>query len=146
MAGIVFAAALEAGVRVLGRVWKVRPGFRLVVVVLLFVTALIGFFAFAGVQLAIQFAHLKATITTQTGRVPQLAAEFCIQTGNDPLATLKAQIGGSIGQITSVLGSAAGALGGLLLIVTFGIFIAADPQIYARGIAWLTPEAKRDEF
>ena len=76
----------------------------------------------------------------------QLAAEFSIQIGNDPLATLKAQIGGSIGQVTSVLGSAAGALGGLLLIVTFGIFIAAEPQDYARGIAWLTPVAKRDEI
>lgn len=64
MAGIVFAAALDAGVRVLGRVWKVRPCFRLVVVVMLLVAALISFFAFAGVQLALQFAQLKATITT----------------------------------------------------------------------------------
>ena len=146
MAGIVFAAALDAGVRVLGRVWKVRQGLRLAVVVLLFVAALIGFFAFAGVELAAQFAQLKATVTAQTARVAQLAAEFGIQVGDDPLATLKAQIGGSIGQITSVLGSAAGALGGLLLIVTFGIFIAADPRVYERGIAWLTPETKRDDI
>ena len=145
MAGIVFAAGLDAGARLLGRVWPARQGVRLAVVVLLFVAALLGFFAFAGVQLASQFAQLKATLSAQTHRLSSLAAEFGIQTGDDPLATLKAQLGGSIGQITSVLGSAAGAVGGLLLIVTFGIFVAADPRVYERGIAWLTPEAKRAE-
>jgi len=146
MAGIVFAAALDAGSRVLGKVWPARHGFRLAVVVLLFVAALIGFFAFAGVQLASQFAQLKATLAAQTHRLSDIAGEFGVHTGDDPLATLKSQLGGSIGKITSVLGSAAGAVGGLLLIITFGIFVAADPRVYERGIEWLTPETKRTEI
>ncbi|MBV8972267.1 MAG: AI-2E family transporter, partial [Sphingomonadaceae bacterium] len=33
--------------------------------------------------------------------------------------------------------------GGIALIVVFGIFVAADPRLYERGVEWLTPEPKR---
>lgn len=150
LAGAVFAAGLQGGERALGKVWKVRRGIRLTVVVLLFVAALLGFLFFAGTQLAAQFGELRATLVEQSQRLSSLAREYGIssQTGgaSDPVEALKSQLGGSMGRIVSVIGGAAGAVGSLLLIVTFGIFVAADPKLYERGIEWLTPEPRRGEL
>ena len=144
LAGLVFAAGLQGGERLLGRVWPGRRGVRLGVVILLFVAAVIGFLYFAGTQITEQFAQLKATLIAQSERLSQLAKEYGLSTGNDdPLAAIKAQLGSSVGQILTVLGGAAGAIGSLLLIVVFGIFVASDPRLYERGIEWLTPEPRR---
>ncbi len=144
LGGIVFAAGLQGGERLLGRVWRVRRAVRLGVVIVLFVAALGGFLYFAGTQIALQFAQLQTTLVAQSERLSALAKEYGLSSGGgDPIAALKAQIGGSIGQIMTVIGGAAGVLGSVGLIVVFGIFVAADPRLYERGIEWLTPEARR---
>ncbi|MGI4880575.1 MAG: AI-2E family transporter, partial [Janthinobacterium lividum] len=148
LAGFVFAAGLQGGEHLLGRVWSVRRGVRLALVVLAFVVALVGFVYFAGTQLAAQFAELQQTLMRQSDRLSSLAHEYGLSSGGghgggDPMAQLKAQIGSSIGRIMSVIGGAAGAIGSLVLIVTFGIFIAIDPRLYERGVVWLTPQPKR---
>ena len=132
----------------LDRVWRGHRVLKLVIVVLLFVAGLIGFLYFAGTQLAAQFAELQQTLVAQSDRLSRLAHEYGVSTGSgtDPVAALKAQLGGSIGQIATVIGGAAGVIGSLLLIVTFGIFVAADPRLYERGIEWLTPEPKRAQL
>ncbi len=149
LAGIVFAAGLQGGEHLLGRVWKGPRTARLIVVVLVFVAALIGFLYFAGTQLAAQFAELQATLMKQSDYLSGLAKEYGLSSGEgggDPVAALKAQLGGSIGRIATVIGGAAGVVGSLILIITFGIFVAADPRLYERGIEWLTPAAKRDDL
>ena len=146
LAGIVFAAGLQGGERLLGKVWKIPRGLRLTLVFILFVAALFGFIYFAGTQIAAQLAELQATLIKQSDRLAALAHEYGLSSsapGTDPLATLKAQIGGSMGRVLSVIGGAAGAIGGLILIVTFGLFVAADPKLYERGIEWLTPAGRR---
>ncbi len=148
-AGLVFAAGLQGGQHLLGRIWKVHANIRLAVVVVIFFLALIGFVLFAGVALAAQAQQLGVTLAAQAGRVSGLLREFGIDigSGGDPIAALKAQlgsqIGGQIDRVAGFVGSAAGALGSGLLIVTLGIYIAAEPQTYQRGIAWLTPERAR---
>jgi predicted PurR-regulated permease PerM len=147
LAGFVFAAGLQGGEHLLGRVLPVHRGIRLAIVVLLFVAALFGFLYFAGTQLAAQFSELQATLLRQSDRLSALAREYGLSgTGGDPIAQLKAQIGGSMGRIMTFIGGAAGALGSLVLIVTFGIFIAIDPRLYKRGVEWLTPEPKRAQM
>lgn len=146
LAGVVFAAGLQGGERILGKVWGVPRAFRLAIVILVFVAALIGFIFFAGTQIAAQFAELQATLLKQSDRLSALAHEYGLGSGaagSDPLAALKTQIGGSMGQILTVIGGVAGVIGALILIVTFGIFVAADPKLYERGIEWLTPNGKR---
>ena len=144
LAGLVFAAALQGGERLLGRVWHVRGGVRLAVVIALFVVAVIGFLYFAGTQIAEQFAQLQTTLVKQSERLSVLAKEYGLGGGSgDPVAALKAQLGSSVGKILTVLGGAAGAVGSILLIVVFGIFVAADPRLYERGVEWLTPNGRR---
>ena len=144
LGGIVFAAGLQGGERLLGRVWSVRRTIRLSIVIALFAAALVGFLYFAGTQIAEEFAQLQTTLLQQSERLSVLAKEYGLATsGSDPVTAMKAQIGSSLGQIMTVLGGAAGALGSIGLMVVFGIFVAADPRLYERGIEWLTPAARR---
>lgn len=145
LAGFVFAAGLQGGERLLGRVARVPRGLRLAIVFALFVAALLGFFYFAGTQIGAQFTELQTTLVKQGARFSKLASEYGVggAGGNDPVAALKAQLGGSVGKIATVIGGAAGLLGGLALIVTFGLFVAADPALYERGVEWLTPNGRR---
>jgi len=146
LAGFVFAAGLQGGERLLGRVWRGPRSIRLALVFVLFVAALLGFGYFAGTQITAQFAELQVTLLRQSDRLSHLAHEYGLgsgASGTDPIAALKAQIGGSMGRIVTVIGGLAGIVGSLILIVTFGLFVAADPRLYERGVEWLTPEARR---
>ncbi len=143
LGGLVFAAGLQGGERLLGRILPVRRGIRLAIVVVLFVIAVLGFFYFAGVQIAAQAGQLQVTLVAQANRVSSLAQEYGLGGGGDPVQQLKAQVGTSFGRILTVVGGAAGVLGSIALIVTFGIFVAADPRLYERGVEWLTPEPRR---
>lgn len=160
LAGLVFAAGLQGGVALLGRVWPARRGVRLGLVIALFTVAVLGFLYFAGTQIAAEAGQLQSTLVAQSDRLSVLAREYGIGIGGktarpgggagatgsgigDPLAALKAQIGSSFGRIMTVVGGAAGIVGSLLLIIVFGIFVAADPRLYERGVEWLTPEPRR---
>lgn len=145
LAGLIFAAALQGGEHLLARVLPGRRGIRLGIVILVFIAALGGFLYFAGTQVAAEAGQLQKTLLAQSDRLSALASDYGLTsgTGGDPVKQIKAQIGGSMGQILSVLGGAAGAIGSLILIVVFGIFVVADPRLYERGVEWLTPEAQR---
>ncbi|MFZ4688702.1 MAG: AI-2E family transporter [Polymorphobacter sp.] len=147
-AGLVFAAGLQSAERALGRVWKVSHPVRLAVVVLLFLGLVIGFVAFAGLAVAEQAQQLIATVQGQITRLGKLAGEYGLDIGHDgdALAAFKAQLSGQFNRIAAFVGSAIGGLGALLLIVTLGIYVAADPRLYERGVEWLTPEHARAEM
>ena len=55
-----------------------------------------------------------------------------------------AQLLGSVGRLTSAVGSALGALTSVILIIVIGIFIAIEPRLYDRGVAWMLPLRHRD--
>ncbi len=146
-AGLIFAAGLQGGERLLGKIWPSPRWLRLTIVVLTFVAVVAGFVAFAGVSLATQSQQLQDTLNAQASQLSRLARDFGFHVGRrgDVVAALKAQVGMQLGQVTLLLGSALSALGGVLLAVTLGIYVAADPRLYERGIEWLTPEASRDQ-
>jgi predicted PurR-regulated permease PerM len=142
--GLVFAALLDLGSRSLGRVWNGPQGVRLTLVVLFIVLLLAGFLTLAGVQLAEQAGALSQTLTAQVKRLSQLLESFGIASiagneGRGPLAGIASQIVGSFDKLTQALGGAVGAIGSLLLIMVLGIYVAAEPRLYERGVEWLTP-------
>ncbi len=143
LAGIVFAAGLQGGERLLARFLPVRRSIRLGIVIALFLVAVSAFLFFAGTQIAAQTGQLQATLVAQSERLSTLAKDYGLGGNADPIAAMKAQIGNSIGKILTVLGGVAGVVGSIILIVVFGIFVAADPRLYERGIEWLTPEHRR---
>jgi predicted PurR-regulated permease PerM len=46
-------------------------------------------------------------------------------------------------RIAGIAGNAVGALGGLLLMIVTGLYLAADPQLYRRGVLHLLPQRHR---
>ena len=144
--GLVFAAGLQGGERLLARVWKAPHALRMSVVIIVFLLLLAAFILFAGMQLAAQFEQLQATLTVQLASLRDLAHRHGVQLGSaetDPMAAVQSQLFGSIGSFTTALGSVAGGLGSVLFMMMFGIYIALDPRIYERGIEWLTPAHQR---
>jgi predicted PurR-regulated permease PerM len=143
-AGLVFAAGLRSAEQMLGRVVKTTHATRLTIVVLLFTAALLAFIAFAGVSIAGQAQQLSTTVQAQVDGLAGRAREYGIDIpGGDVLAAIKAQLGGQMGRVTALIGSVLAGLGSLLLVVTLGIYFAADPRLYERGVEWLTPETAR---
>jgi predicted PurR-regulated permease PerM len=56
------------------------------------------------------------------------------------------QLMGSLGQLTTAVGTAIGAVSSLAMIVVLGLFTALEPRLYERGFAWLLPMSQRDAF
>lgn len=144
-AGLVFAAGLQAAEQALGRHWKTPHGVRLAVVVILFFGLVIGFLTFAGLTLVAQSEMLGATLRAQFTRLDVLAAQRGIDIpGGHVLDALKVHLSGQYSRVLPFVGSAVGAIGAALLIAALGIYVAADPRLYERGVEWLTPESSRD--
>ena len=145
--GLVFAAFLDLVGRWIGRFWNGPRWLRLTIVMLAFLGLTIGFLAMAGLQLAEQAGELSQTLDEQIRRLSAVLERFGIASiaGNErgPLAGIASQLIGSFGKLTQALGSAAGAIGSFILIVVLGIYIAAEPRLYERGLEWLAPVHRR---
>jgi predicted PurR-regulated permease PerM len=144
-AGLVFAAGLRSGTRALGRIVNLPHGVRLAIVVVLVLGGLFGFLAFAGVTLAAQAQTLLATLEAQVDRLADVAQAFGIDLfhGTDAMGALQGIIEGNFDRLAAFIGSTLGGLGAMLLVVTLGVYVAAEPQLYERGLEWLTPVHSR---
>jgi len=145
-AGIVFAALLDGGVRLLGRVLPIGRGWRLLIVVLLVVAFLLGTFYLTGVQVTQQVNQLRATLEVQANRFTGWLSGQGLMPGASDVSGIARQALGSVGRVTSWVGSAIGALTSLFMILILGLFLAMDPGTYARGLQWLVPSDLRPEF
>lgn len=146
LAGIVFAALLDGGVRLLGRAVPIGRGWRLLIVVLLVVAFLLGTFYLTGVQVTQQVMQLQSTLTAQANRLAAWLNGMGIMPGASDLGGMAKQALGSVGKLTSWVGSAVGTIASLFMIMIIGLFIAMDPGVYARGLQWLIPTDLRPEF
>jgi len=148
MGALVFAAILDGGTRLLGRVLPIRRGWRLAIVALAGVAFLVWTAFFAGSQLVAQFETLRVVVETQVTRLFAWAhgSGFLPRSAGAGGSEIARQIMGSIGQVTAAVGTALGALSSLAMILVLGIFIAVEPRLYERGFAWMLPIDKRADF
>lgn len=144
--GLVFASMLDGGVRLLGRVLPIARGWRLAIVMLVSIAFLGGTIYLTGVQVADQFAQLRATLDGQAERLMAWAVEHRMMPGRDDLNGLAQQALGSFGRLTSWITTAAGAIASMLMVVVIGLFVAIEPRLYERGLQWLVPQDMRGEF
>lgn len=146
LSGLVFASMLDGGVRLLGRVLKIPRGWRLLIVVILTVV-FIGLTVYqTGAGVMEQFKQLQATLAIQADVVAHWAAEKQIVPSADDLKGLAQQAMGSVGKLTSFIGTALGAVSTLFIIMVIGLFVALEPQLYDRGLQWMVPSDYRREF
>jgi predicted PurR-regulated permease PerM len=143
--GMVLAVVFDGGARLLGRVLPIARGWRLLLVVLLGFGFLGWVFYYAGTTFAAQFEALRAVVETQVMRLYGWAQGVGLVTDPTP-GTLGQQLMGSVGRLTTAVGSALGALTSAILIFVIAIFIAMEPRLYDRGVAWMLPLRHRGEF
>ncbi|WP_309610616.1 AI-2E family transporter [Sphingomonas sp.] len=143
--GMVFSVLLDGGTRLLGRILPVRRGIRLSLVILFAVAFLAWTFWFAGTTIGAQAEALRAVVTAQIERLMGWASGMGLLP-KDEHFDLGAQVAGSLGRLTSAVGTALGAVTSGLLIIVIGIFIAVEPHLYDRGVAWMLPLRHRDRF
>jgi len=145
-AGVVFAALLDGGVRLLGRVLPIGRGWRLLIVVLLTFAFLVGTFVLTGVQVTEQVTQLRSTLESQANRFTGYLTSQGLMPGASDVNGIVKQALGSVGRVTSWVGSAIGAITSMFMILILGLFIAMDPGTYSRGLQWMVPLDLRPEF
>ncbi|MEI9927441.1 MAG: AI-2E family transporter [Sphingomonas sp.] len=144
--GIVVASMLDGGVRLLGRIAPLPRWLRLAIIVVLVIAFIGGVFYLTGVQIAAQAEQLRATLNLQANRVSSFISSLGLMPGRSDLGGLAQQALGSVGRLTSAVGSVLGAAASLLMILIIGLFVAMEPRLYERGLQWMVPVGSRDEF
>src|SRR3546814_17530539 len=60
--------------------------------------------------------------------------------------TITDNLAGTVGRVTAALGTVVGALTSVVMIMVLGIFLAIEPRLYERGVAWMLPMKAREDF
>jgi predicted PurR-regulated permease PerM len=143
--GAIFAVFLDGGVRVLGRYLRIPRGWRLLLVLLLGFGFIGWVFWFAGTTIASQFEALRQVVTAQFDRLLAFAGSLGLMPRGQP-TDLGSQLLGGVGRLTSAVGSVIGAVASVIAMIVIGIFLASEPRLYDRGIAWMLPLRARGGF
>ena len=143
--GAIFAVFLDGGVRLLGRFLPIPRGWRLLIVLLLGFGFIGWVFWFAGTTIAAQFEALREVVTAQFRRLLEFAASLGL-VPRDRVPNMGSDLLGGIGQLTHAVGSVIGAIASVIAMIVIGIFLASEPRLYDRGIAWMLPLRARAGF
>jgi predicted PurR-regulated permease PerM len=141
--GIVFAAMIDGGARLLGRVLPIGRGWRIAIVLILTTLFLVWAAYFTGSQITAQAAQFPALIQRQMQSLLGWARGHGVDIGTDDINGMMQQLSSGVGPVTRALGGLFGFLTTVFLIVVLGIYIALEPRLYERGIAWMLPEGER---
>ncbi|MGC1271948.1 MAG: AI-2E family transporter [Croceibacterium sp.] len=144
--GLVFAAMIDGGSRLLGRILPIGRNLRIAIVLLLTVAFLVWLGYFAGSQISREAAQLPEIVSRQA----VLTLDWLQAQGFDINPESVQQIAGrlvdGVGTVTRALGGIVGSLTSLLMIAILGIYIALEPRLYERGVAWMLPAHQRSDF
>lgn len=145
-AGLVFASMLDGGARLLGRVLPVGRSWRVGIVTALALLFIVGIFYWTGVEISNQATQLWTTLQAQGARFISWLSGMGLVPAQRDLMEFGRQALGSLGRITGYVNTAFGALTSSFLVIVIGLFIALEPRLYERGLAWLVPTRSRTSF
>lgn len=144
--GMVFAAMIDGGARLLGRVLPIGRAWRVTLVLVLALAFLAWVAMFAGTQIASEAALLPGTVQAQAMKLLGWLKGQGVQFDVQSMEGLIDKAVGGVSQLTSAVGGVIGGLTTAFLIAVMAIYFAAEPQLYRRGFAWLLPQNKREHF
>jgi len=145
--GMVFAVILDGGTRLLGRVLPIARGWRLAIVTLAGFAFVSWTFYFAGSTLIGQAEELRQVVTLQSHRLMSYAVEVGLMPADGTgLQSFSQQILGGVGRLTTAVSTAIGVIASILMIIVIGIFVAIEPKLYDKGLAWMLPVGHRARF
>jgi predicted PurR-regulated permease PerM len=142
--GAIFAVFLDGGVRLLGRFLPIPRAWRLLIVLILGFGFLGWVLWFAGTTIAAQFEALRDVVTAQFNRLMGFASSLGLVVGQP--SDWRSQLLGGVGHLTSAVGSVIGAVASVIAMIVIGIFLASEPRLYDRGVAWMLPLRNRARF
>jgi putative permease len=143
---LVFAAMLDGGARLLGRVLPIGRGWRILLIVLLAIGFIAWLAYFAGSQISVEAATLPAVIEAQSARAIAWLRDHGFDIGITHIQQVATQLGSGVGTVTRAVGGVLGGIATVVLIGTIGLYVALEPRLYERGVAWMLPRAQRGEF
>ena len=143
---MVFACMVDGGARLLAKVLPFGRGLRVAIVLLLVTAFFIWLGYFAGSQISQQAAQFPSIINEQLGRLIGFLQSkgFAIRSGD--IQSFAGSMASGVGTVTKAIGGIFGGLTTLFLIIIIGIYLAIDPRIYERGVAWIVPASQRGGF
>lgn len=141
-AAVLFAVMLRSLARPIERYARIPEPWSLI-------PAMLGFAAVVAAFLFLLGTRIHAEVAALSERLPELLATLGERLGvenlRERLTGWVEDIAGSgiIGSVAGYTTSALGALGSMLLVIAAGLYLAARPQQYRRGILRLTPPRVR---
>jgi len=144
--GLVLASMFDGGARLLGRVLPIPRSFRLALVVLAVFGMIYWTFAFTGSELAAQAASLQAIVETQIEVIGNRIEAAGFNISAEDVKGFGSQILNSVGRVTAAVSSVVGTVTNMAMMLVLAIFLAAEPRMYERGVAWMLPLAERTHF
>ncbi len=144
--GVVFAAMLDGGTRLLGRALPIARHWRLMIVAVAVIAFMIWVVVLAGTQLVAQAEAVRGIVTMQVEHISEWATRMGVLQDSKELTSLGKDVLGSLGRVTTAVTGMFGAVASLFMIAVIGVFLAVEPRIYERGVAWMFPLDRRGEF
>jgi len=143
---MVFATMLDGGSRLLARFLPIGRNWRLGIILLLAVAFLTWLFYFAGSQISRQAAQFPALVGEQVGRLVAWLDANGFKISQAEVSDYTGNLVSGVGTVTRAIGGFFGGLATLVLIVTIGLYVAFEPRLYERAVAWLLPQQARRDF
>jgi len=145
-AGMVFAAMIDGGVRLLGRVLKIGRGWRIAIVLVSGIAFLLATVTYAGTTIAREAAELPRIVEDQLQQWLTWAQSKGLNIDVNSLQSFGSQVASGVGTVTRALTGLLGGLTSAVFIAILGIYVAMEPRLYERGVAWVLPEDRREDF
>ena len=143
---LVFAVMIDGGARLLGRILSIPRYLRVSIVLLLTVAFLVWLGYFIGATISSEAAQFPAIVERQVTDLVRWLQAQGIEISQSQLQNYASSITSGIGTLTRALGGLLGGLTTVVLIVIIGVYVALEPQLYERGVAWTLPRARRASF
>ncbi|WP_126172364.1 AI-2E family transporter [Altericroceibacterium xinjiangense] len=144
--GLVIAALIDGGARLLGRVLPIGRGWRIGIVVFAAFIFLAWVGWYAGSQMLQQAAMIPTIFEEQVANFTAWASSLGFATEASDLQALAGQFTSGVGTLTRLVTGMIGGFASLILIAILGIYIAAEPRLYERGVSWMVPAAERENL
>jgi len=143
---MVLAAMIDGGSRLLGRVLPIARAWRLTIVLLGAVAFSVWLGYFAGSQISQQAAQFPDIVSGQIATTIDWLRDKGFAISQENVQAMINQLVSGVGTVTRAIGGVFGGLATLLLIVIIGIYVAVEPRLYERSVAWMLPRGRRADF
>ncbi|MHA6768713.1 AI-2E family transporter [Sphingobium ummariense] len=146
LGALVLTSMMDGGTRLLGRVLPVGRGWRLAIILFAAFAFLAYTFYLTGSSLGAQAQAMRVIVEAQVSRIGGWLQQIGVTTTPGDLKSLAQQAMSSLGRVTAAVGTAVGVVTSGVMMLVLAIFIAVEPKLYERGVAWMLPMGRRTRF